>query len=152
MKMWLPCCDWSQIASAFKETHILCHWFLLSLLVCQASFSKTFNSMCANKHLQLNSPAHFSDIVIGEFVSTIYSELPLLHFMEPPGKDQNIMGIIGDLPSQNTIQMANILNAYKIPQKFTSLSFNGSLSFALHTNRVPGFQEFLENLNPYHSK
>uniref|UniRef100_A0A8C6XB58 G-protein coupled receptors family 3 profile domain-containing protein n=1 Tax=Naja naja TaxID=35670 RepID=A0A8C6XB58_NAJNA len=212
------------------------------------------------------------------------------------GKDQNIMGIIGDLPSQNTIQIANILNAYKIPQvgiwlsygtfdlalsdkqqfpsffwmtpnenlqyagiiqilkyfgwnwidlpkfiqsdicisliqfiprltdydpstlrknnmtniartlwysktnvkvvygdiqsleglrvilewceisnrlpmervwlisalwdvtsvfeshKFTPLSFNGSLSFALHTNRVSGFQEFLEHLNPYHSK
>lgn len=38
------------------------------------------------------------------------------------------------------------------PQKFTALSFNGSLSFALHTNMVPGFQEFLENLNPFHSK
>ncbi|KAG8140701.1 hypothetical protein E2320_003365 [Naja naja] len=31
-------------------------------------------------------------------------------------KDQNIMAVIGDLPTQNTIQMANILNTYKIPQ------------------------------------
>ncbi|XP_070584683.1 vomeronasal type-2 receptor 26-like [Erythrolamprus reginae] len=337
--------------------------------------------MCQNKQtLHLTSPAHSSEIVIGEFVSTVYPELPFIHFMAPPAgsfrgrmlpknfqdilaftfaiqeinrnenllpnitlvskiyengfqtakasenllslffiegrcqlnfrkaKDQNIMAVIGDLPSHNTIQMANILNAYKIPQlsygtfdlalsdkqqfpsffwmtpnenlqyagiiqllkyfgwnwidllipedvtgerflriltpkfiqsdicisliqfiprlvnydlstlrkvnlnnigqciwyseanvilvygdiqsmeglrgilewyelsnrlpvervwvisalwdvtsvfesqKFTALSFNGSLSFALHTQRVPGFQDFLEKLNPYHSK
>ncbi|KAG6472982.1 type-2 vomeronasal receptor [Crotalus adamanteus] len=381
MKMCLHCCDWSQIRLAFKRTHILCHVFLLSVLFLQASFSKTFNPMCGDKrHFKLNFPALSNDIIIGEFVSTIYPELPLLHFMEHPegslrgrplpknlqhtlafnfaiqeinmnenllpnitlvskvydngfqalkasenlltlffvegrcplnyrrGKEQNIMAVIGDLPSQNTIQMANILNAYKIPQlsygsfdlalsdkmqfpsffwmtpnenlhyvgiiqllkhfgwnwigllipedttgerffrilrpkliqsdvcisfiqfiprminyepstfrnnnlnnialflwyskinvivvygdmqsieglriilecyeisnslplervwiisalwdvtsvfepqKFTALSFNGSLSFALHTNMVPGFQEFLENLNPFHSK
>ncbi|KAH0626325.1 hypothetical protein JD844_001248 [Phrynosoma platyrhinos] len=32
---------------------------------------------------------------------------------------------------------------------FTKKSFNGSLSFALHTNVVPGFQEYLENINPF---
>ncbi|KAH0626019.1 hypothetical protein JD844_000716 [Phrynosoma platyrhinos] len=36
-------------------------------------------------------------------------------------------------------------------RRFTEKSLNGSLSFALHTNVVPGFQEFLENVNPIQS-
>ncbi|XP_032092189.1 vomeronasal type-2 receptor 26-like [Thamnophis elegans] len=168
-----------------------------------ASFNKTFNPICSKKlRFRLSFPAHFSDVVIGEFVSTVYSELPLLHFMEFPegslrgwplpknllhvlafsfaiqeinmnedllpnitlvskihdngfqamkasenlldflflgsycpfnyrkGKDQNIMAVIGDLPSQNTIQIANILNAYKIPQLrlfLKNLHFNNSV-------------------------
>ncbi|KAH0626326.1 hypothetical protein JD844_001249 [Phrynosoma platyrhinos] len=36
-------------------------------------------------------------------------------------------------------------------RRFTEKSLNGTLSFALHTNVVPGFQEFLENLNPIQS-
>ncbi|XP_032092205.1 vomeronasal type-2 receptor 26-like [Thamnophis elegans] len=46
------------------------------------------------------------------------------------GKDQNIMAVIGDLPSQNTIQIANILNTYKIPQLrlfLKNLHFNNSV-------------------------
>ncbi|XP_053120242.1 vomeronasal type-2 receptor 26-like, partial [Hemicordylus capensis] len=35
--------------------------------------------------------------------------------------------------------------------KFTGKSFNGSLSFTLHRKVVPGFQEFLESINPYQS-
>uniref|UniRef100_A0ABM5GQ40 Vomeronasal type-2 receptor 26-like n=1 Tax=Pogona vitticeps TaxID=103695 RepID=A0ABM5GQ40_9SAUR len=35
--------------------------------------------------------------------------------------------------------------------KPSSESLNGTLSFALHTNVVPGFQDFLENINPFHS-
>ncbi|XP_060546902.1 vomeronasal type-2 receptor 26-like [Pantherophis guttatus] len=45
------------------------------------------------------------------------------------GKEQNIMAVIGDLPSQNTIQVANTLNAYKIPQLrlfLKNLHFNNS--------------------------
>ncbi|XP_042329742.1 vomeronasal type-2 receptor 26-like [Sceloporus undulatus] len=34
-------------------------------------------------------------------------------------------------------------------ERFAAKSFNGSLSFSFHTNVVPGFQHFLENLNPY---
>ncbi|XP_063158590.1 vomeronasal type-2 receptor 26-like [Candoia aspera] len=44
-------------------------------------------------------------------------------------KDQKLMAVIGDLPSPNTIQMANILNAYKIPQLrvfLENLHFNNS--------------------------
>ncbi|XP_032092186.1 vomeronasal type-2 receptor 26-like [Thamnophis elegans] len=168
-----------------------------------SSFNKTFNPICSKKlRFRLSFPAHFSDVVIGEFVSTVYSELPLLHFMEFPegslrgwplpknlqhvlafsfaiqeinmnedllpnitlvskihdngfqamkasqnlldlffleswcpfnyrkGKDQNIMAVIGDLPSQNTIQIANILNAYKIPQLclfLKNLHFNNNV-------------------------
>ncbi|KAK9397708.1 type-2 vomeronasal receptor [Crotalus adamanteus] len=334
MTMCLHCCDWSQIPLAFKRTHILCHVFLLSVLILQASFSKTFNPMPLPKNLQHILAFNFAiqEISMNEnllpnitLVSKVYDNgfqalkasenLLTLFFVEGRcplnyrrGKEQNIMAVIGDLPSQNTIQMANILNAYKIPQlsygsfdlalsdkmqfpsffwmtpnenlhyvgiiqllkhfgwnwigllipedttgerffrilrpkliqsdicisfiqfiprlinyepstfrknnlnnialflwyskinvilvygdmqsieglrvilewyeisnslplervwiisalrdvtsvfepqKFTALSFNGSLSFALHTNMVPGFQEFLENLNPFHSK
>ncbi|KAF7234733.1 hypothetical protein EYD10_18310 [Varanus komodoensis] len=35
--------------------------------------------------------------------------------------------------------------------KFPAKSFNGTLSFSLHTNKVPGFQNFLESINPFHS-
>ncbi|XP_054832654.1 vomeronasal type-2 receptor 26-like [Eublepharis macularius] len=35
--------------------------------------------------------------------------------------------------------------------KFSAKSLNGSLSFALHTNKVPGFQDFIETLNPHQS-
>lgn len=42
-----------------------------------------------------------------------------------------------------TVILGNI-----IPTK----SLNGTLSFALHTNLVPGFQDFLETINPYTSK
>ncbi|XP_078233259.1 vomeronasal type-2 receptor 26-like [Pogona vitticeps] len=35
--------------------------------------------------------------------------------------------------------------------KLASESLNGTLSFALHTNVVPGFQDFLENISPFHS-
>uniref|UniRef100_A0ABM5EIP2 Vomeronasal type-2 receptor 26-like isoform X2 n=1 Tax=Pogona vitticeps TaxID=103695 RepID=A0ABM5EIP2_9SAUR len=35
--------------------------------------------------------------------------------------------------------------------KLASESLNGTLSFAVHTNVVPGFQDFLENINPFHS-
>uniref|UniRef100_A0A8D2IL64 G-protein coupled receptors family 3 profile domain-containing protein n=1 Tax=Varanus komodoensis TaxID=61221 RepID=A0A8D2IL64_VARKO len=35
--------------------------------------------------------------------------------------------------------------------KFTSKSLHGALSFTLHTKLVPGFQDFLEALNPYQS-
>ncbi|KAK9397689.1 type-2 vomeronasal receptor [Crotalus adamanteus] len=334
MKMCLHCCDWSQIPLAFKRTQILCHVFLLSVVILQASFSKTFNPMPLPKNLQHILAFNFAiqEINTNEnllpnitLVSKVYDNgfqalkasenLLTLFFVEGHcplnyrrGKEQNIMAVIGDLPSQNTIQMANILNAYKIPQlsygsfdlalsdkmqfpsffwmtpnenlhyvgiiqllkhlgwnwigllipedttgerffrilrpkliqrdicisfiqfiprlinyepstfrnnnlnnialflwysktnvivvygdmqsieglrvilecyeinsrlpiervwiisalwdvtsvfepqKFTALSFNGSLSFALHTNMVPGFQEFLENLNPFHSK
>ncbi|XP_062993000.1 vomeronasal type-2 receptor 26-like [Elgaria multicarinata webbii] len=34
---------------------------------------------------------------------------------------------------------------------FTEKSINGTLSFSLHTNVVPGFQDFLEALNPFKS-
>ncbi|XP_061447553.1 vomeronasal type-2 receptor 26-like [Rhineura floridana] len=34
---------------------------------------------------------------------------------------------------------------------FTPKSFNGTLSFALHTNTVAGYEEFLEDLNPHQS-
>uniref|UniRef100_A0ABM5EIU0 Vomeronasal type-2 receptor 26-like isoform X1 n=1 Tax=Pogona vitticeps TaxID=103695 RepID=A0ABM5EIU0_9SAUR len=34
---------------------------------------------------------------------------------------------------------------------FTAKSLNGTLSFSLHSNVVPGFQDFLESLNPYKS-
>lgn len=30
-------------------------------------------------------------------------------------------------------------------------SLNGTLSFMVHTNEVPGFQDFLQTINPYHS-
>ncbi|KAF7235166.1 hypothetical protein EYD10_17982 [Varanus komodoensis] len=36
-------------------------------------------------------------------------------------------------------------------KKFTPKSLNGTLSFALHTNVVPGFQDFLEALHPLQS-
>ncbi|XP_070584685.1 vomeronasal type-2 receptor 26-like [Erythrolamprus reginae] len=172
--------------------------------------------MCRNKqHLHLTSPAHSSEIVIGEFVSTLYGELPFIHFMEKPAgslkgwtlpknfqhvlafsfaiqeinrnenllpnitlvskiyengfqtvkaseslltlffvegrcqlnyrkeKDQNIMAVIGDLPSQNTIQMANILNAYKIPQ----LSY-GTFDLALSDKQqFPSFFWMIPNEN-----
>ncbi|XP_054832687.1 vomeronasal type-2 receptor 26-like [Eublepharis macularius] len=39
-----------------------------------------------------------------------------------------------------------------LERKFTPKSLNGSLSFALHTNKVPGFQDFIKTLNPYQSK
>ena len=32
-----------------------------------------------------------------------------------------------------------------------SKTFNGTLSFALHTSVVPGFEDFLENIDPFHS-
>ncbi|XP_061447564.1 vomeronasal type-2 receptor 26-like [Rhineura floridana] len=35
--------------------------------------------------------------------------------------------------------------------KFPAKSLNGTLSFALHKNVVPGFQDFLESINPYQS-
>ncbi|XP_058038543.1 vomeronasal type-2 receptor 26-like [Ahaetulla prasina] len=34
---------------------------------------------------------------------------------------------------------------------FPAQTFNGSLHFSLHTNKVPGFQEFLKTLNPFSS-
>ncbi|KAF7234880.1 Vomeronasal type-2 receptor 26, partial [Varanus komodoensis] len=36
--------------------------------------------------------------------------------------------------------------------QFTKTSLNGTLSFSLHTNVVPGYREFLGSLNPYQSK
>ncbi|XP_054850254.1 vomeronasal type-2 receptor 26-like [Eublepharis macularius] len=36
--------------------------------------------------------------------------------------------------------------------KLTVKSLNGTLSFALHTNMVSGFQEFIETINPYQSE
>ncbi|XP_054850253.1 vomeronasal type-2 receptor 26-like [Eublepharis macularius] len=36
--------------------------------------------------------------------------------------------------------------------KLTSKSLNGSLSFALHTNTVSGFEDFIETINPYQSE
>ncbi|XP_061447522.1 vomeronasal type-2 receptor 26-like [Rhineura floridana] len=33
--------------------------------------------------------------------------------------------------------------------KFTPKSFNGTLSFAHHTDEVPGFQDFFESINPF---
>ncbi|XP_077774115.1 vomeronasal type-2 receptor 26-like [Podarcis muralis] len=33
--------------------------------------------------------------------------------------------------------------------KFPSISFNGTLSFTLHSNPVPGFQDFLQTINPW---
>ncbi|KAJ7314155.1 hypothetical protein JRQ81_006095 [Phrynocephalus forsythii] len=35
---------------------------------------------------------------------------------------------------------------------FTSKTLNGTLSFALHTKVVPGFQDFIRNINPFQSK
>ncbi|KAF7235163.1 Vomeronasal type-2 receptor 26, partial [Varanus komodoensis] len=35
--------------------------------------------------------------------------------------------------------------------KFTPRSFNGTLSFRLHSSMVPGFQEFVEMINPFQS-
>ncbi|KAF7235645.1 Extracellular calcium-sensing receptor [Varanus komodoensis] len=35
--------------------------------------------------------------------------------------------------------------------KFTAQSFNGTLSFNLHTTAVPGFLDFVKSINPYHS-
>ncbi|XP_025030015.1 vomeronasal type-2 receptor 26-like [Python bivittatus] len=85
----------------------------------------------------------------------------------------NVILVYGDMQSMDGLRI--ILESYeinsKVPiervwiisalwdvtsvfeaHKFTGLSFNGSLSFALHTNEVPGFQEFLESLNPNRSK
>ncbi|XP_042329741.1 vomeronasal type-2 receptor 26-like [Sceloporus undulatus] len=36
--------------------------------------------------------------------------------------------------------------------RFAVKSFNGTLAFALHSNEVPGFQEFLQNINPFRSE
>ncbi|XP_062992999.1 vomeronasal type-2 receptor 26-like [Elgaria multicarinata webbii] len=36
-------------------------------------------------------------------------------------------------------------------KKFTTKSFNGTLSFRLHTNVVPGFQDFVDTINPFQS-
>uniref|UniRef100_A0A8D2LD35 Receptor ligand binding region domain-containing protein n=1 Tax=Varanus komodoensis TaxID=61221 RepID=A0A8D2LD35_VARKO len=36
--------------------------------------------------------------------------------------------------------------------QFTRMSLNGSLSFSFHTTVVPGYQDFLESINPYQSK
>ncbi|KAF7235194.1 hypothetical protein EYD10_17969 [Varanus komodoensis] len=41
------------------------------------------------------------------------------------------------------------MTAVHFGEKFTSKSFHGALSFRLHSNVVPGFQDFLETLNPY---
>uniref|UniRef100_A0A8D2IT62 G-protein coupled receptors family 3 profile domain-containing protein n=1 Tax=Varanus komodoensis TaxID=61221 RepID=A0A8D2IT62_VARKO len=41
------------------------------------------------------------------------------------------------------------MNAVHFWEKFTSKSFHGALSFRLHSNVVPGFQDCLETLNPY---
>ncbi|XP_078234891.1 vomeronasal type-2 receptor 26-like [Pogona vitticeps] len=35
--------------------------------------------------------------------------------------------------------------------KLASKTFNGTLSFSLHTNMVPGFEDFLEDIDPFHS-
>uniref|UniRef100_A0A8D2LR97 G-protein coupled receptors family 3 profile domain-containing protein n=1 Tax=Varanus komodoensis TaxID=61221 RepID=A0A8D2LR97_VARKO len=35
--------------------------------------------------------------------------------------------------------------------KFSTKSLNGTLSFSLHTNVVPGFLDFLDSINPHHS-
>ncbi|KAL8176502.1 UNVERIFIED_CONTAM: hypothetical protein K2H54_035678 [Gekko kuhli] len=56
---------------------------------------------------------------------------------------KEIFAAIGALASENSIQMANMLTNYKIPQ-----SLNGTLSFALHTNVVPGFDDFLDIISP----
>lgn len=37
-------------------------------------------------------------------------------------------------------------------ERFTARSLNGTLSFALHENEVPGFQEFLDAIDPYQSQ
>ncbi|XP_077774237.1 vomeronasal type-2 receptor 26-like [Podarcis muralis] len=41
--------------------------------------------------------------------------------------------------------------AVQTGEKIIKKSFNGSLSFALHTMEVPGFQDFLETINPLQS-
>lgn len=33
--------------------------------------------------------------------------------------------------------------------KFTAKSLNGTLAFTLHSNKVPGFQDIVESINPY---
>ncbi|XP_042329740.1 vomeronasal type-2 receptor 26-like [Sceloporus undulatus] len=88
-------------------------------------------------------------------------------------KNINVILVYGDSQSMDGLRI--ILESYEFFQKqpmervwittaqwdvttvfsgirFTERSFNGTLSFALHTNVVPGFQEFLENLNPIQSK
>ncbi|XP_062993014.1 vomeronasal type-2 receptor 26-like [Elgaria multicarinata webbii] len=41
--------------------------------------------------------------------------------------------------------------AVSIGAMLTSRTFNGTLSFTFHTNLVPGFQDFLESINPFQS-
>ncbi|XP_062993003.1 vomeronasal type-2 receptor 26-like [Elgaria multicarinata webbii] len=41
--------------------------------------------------------------------------------------------------------------AVSIGAMLTTRTFNGTLSFTFHTNLVPGFQDFLESINPFQS-
>ncbi|XP_061447563.1 vomeronasal type-2 receptor 26-like [Rhineura floridana] len=84
-------------------------------------------------------------------------------------KNLNVILVYGDRQSMNGLQI--ILESYEfqmVPiervwiitaqgdvtmtlpwERFTSKSLNGTLSFALHTNVVPGFQEYLETINHF---
>ncbi|XP_053120234.1 vomeronasal type-2 receptor 26-like [Hemicordylus capensis] len=99
---------------------------------------------------------------LGRIASTIWLEKKL-NVILVYGDSESMKGlkiIIEEYEFHQTLPLERVwiitaqwdVTAIYVQRRLPAISLNGTLSFTLHTNVVPGFQDFLENVNPYQSK
>ncbi|XP_053120250.1 vomeronasal type-2 receptor 26-like [Hemicordylus capensis] len=170
----VPSEDLQYIGIIFLLKHFKWNW--IGLLTSDDDSGETFLQNMRPRLLQSNICIALAQSIpkLTSHTSNTHTEKMLVEIANAVWKEAklNVFLVYGDSHSMEGLRI--ILESYefhlKLPlervwlitaqwdcttlsswDKFTAKSFNGSLSFTLHTKVVPGFQDFLENINPYQS-
>ncbi|XP_054850027.1 vomeronasal type-2 receptor 26-like [Eublepharis macularius] len=72
------------------------------------------------------------------------------------GIQNNLISVIGALYTKTSLNIAEVLGIYKVPQIYQRTwdiqAIHGALSFTVHSNEVRGFQDFLQTRSHFGTK
>lgn len=158
--------------------HLLKHfgWTWVGVIVSDDDIGETFLRIFTARLLENNICVEFTEIIPTLRTSWGPNEF-LFHTTERINSTlsltrSNVILVNGDQRSMEALRRVLILNEYSLKKPiekvwlitarwdfaaviglevFTPKSFNGTLSFTLHTNSLPGYEDFLKAINPYES-
>ncbi|XP_061447521.1 vomeronasal type-2 receptor 26-like [Rhineura floridana] len=152
-------------------------WTWIGLIVSDDDRGEIFLRTLAPRLLQNNICTAFEEVI--PVLNTYWRENVLLNKklseigVTLSSTQSNVILVHGDLRSMEGLRLALLVKEFDEMKpiervwiitvqwdfsaviewdSFTPKAFNGTLSFAFHTNVVAGYEDFLETINPYQSR